>query len=322
MLGNGLIGFGNDITSNTSFTDISGESRTSANQVGKIANHIPFNEYFTVSMVFSFEYMQIKINDEIRYISNKEQYMKSKSFPVLNQKGLEVKINCSKRSELVIKDFTITEYENDVPEAKITVEDIPSYKLHTENTKNSFDFCISQLSKELQDEIKQTNDYVLGLQPLKLKRKIQGTGMTYVSDYGFSYFIRTDGNSVVHSMQWILYNTHREQQKYGGKRKRELTNKTLDKLAETSPDFAERMFNNLEECFGCACHGVPKSCKFDGCVCCEKIWGLCPTLITYNGEKKAACHGRMAFNMLPSDFADVRKVIGTINEILKTDFTS
>jgi len=276
-------------------------------------------------MIFSFEYMQIKVNDDIRYFSKEEKYMKSKLFPAKNQEGLEVKISCDKRSELFIKDFTTTEYDNDVPEINILAENMPPYMPWAENVeKYNFDFCISKLSNEIRDEIKLTNDCILGLQPLKLKRKIQGRGIycniTYISEYGFSYNIHTQNNMAAHTMGWIIYNTHREQEKYGGLRKRELTGETLEKLAETSPEFAQRMFDNLGECFGCACRlGVQNPCKLDGCVLCDKAYGNCPTLIQYNGKKKVACHGRMEFKMIPSDFADVRKVIGAINDLLSVD---
>jgi len=318
MLGNGHIALGRDSLNHIDFTDISGEGHTSGR---KIRNYIPYNEFFTISIIFSFEYMQIKINDEIRYFSKKEKYMTSKLFPALNNEGLEIKINCDKRSELVIKDFTITEFDNDVPEIIAGAEDLLPYTPAEEHVeKHSFDFCISGLSKELQDEIRQTNEYIMSLKPLKLKRKIDGRGVfcniVYISEYGFSYNIHTQRNMAAHTMGWILYNTHREQQKYGGKRKRELTDKTLAKLAETSPEFAERMYNNLEECLGCACRGVPKTCNLDGCIICKKSFGLCPTLITYNGKKMSACHGRMAFKMTPSDFADAREVIDTINDIV------
>ena len=320
LLGDGRFSFGRD----GRFMDISGEPRISSKPPQHPRFYIPYGEYFTISMLFDFNFMQVMVNDEIRYFSENERYMKLKSFRDQNHDGLEVKITCDKNSELFIKDMTVTEYENDVPKSKIQRANLPPYQPWTEKPeKYDFEYCISQLSKELQDEIRFTNEYMMSLKPLKLKRKIDGIGIFcgigYISEYGFSYSINIERNIAVHSLGWIIYNTVREREKYGGARKRELTGKTLEKLAETSPEFAERMYDNLIECFGCGCAGRPKPCDLDGCVHCNGGRDGCTTLIEYNGKKKAIYHGRMWFKMTPSDFADARKVIGTINDILSVE---
>ena len=319
MLGGGRFSFGRD----GRFMDISGEPRIMSKPPQHPRFYIPYGEYFTISMLFSFDVMQVKINDEIRYFSENEKYMKLKSFCDQNHDGLEIKITCDKNSELFIKDMTVTEYENDVPKSKIQKIDMSPYQPWTEKPeKYDFEYCISGLSKELQNEVKITNDYIMGLKPLKLKRKIDGIGLfgkiSYISEFGLSYVIHIERNIAVHSIGWIIYNTVREREKYGGARKRELTGKTLEKLAEMSPEFAEQMWNNLAECFGCGCAGRPKPCDLDGCDHCKGSRDGCTTLIAYNGKKKAVCHGRMWFKMTPSDFADARKVIETINDILFT----
>lgn len=100
-------------------------------------------------------------------------------------------------------------------------------------------------------------------------------------------------------MWWIMYFTHREQEKVSGLRKRQLISETLEKLAETSPSFADRMCANLRDCVNCGECGVK-------------------TAYEYRGKKKIACHGVMEFKMIPSEFADVRKVIEAVNEVLLT----
>ena len=300
MLGSGRISFGRDWNNSINFTDISGESHDSGRLIN---NYIPYNEYFTVSMLFDTHFMRIKINDEIRYYSTSEKYMKSKVFPKLNSEGLEIKITCNKRSELWIKNCTVTEYEDDVPECNAE-EIINGYPIWIQSKdKPKFEYGISKLSKELQDEMIKTNDFILSLKPLKLKRKVEAgynaCKITYVSEYGFSYKISVQWNTINHCMWWIIYTTHREQQKYGGVRKRNLITETLNKLAETSPEFADKMESNLRKCDGC------QNCAVK-------------TPYEYKGKKKISCHGLMEFAMIPSDFIDVRKVIETINEILFT----
>jgi hypothetical protein len=306
MLSDGHLTFGKDSLDHIDFTDISGEGHASAR---RFKNYIPYNEYFSISLIFGFSYMQVMIDGEIRYFSEKEKYMKSKTFLEKNKEGLEIKLTCDKRSKLWIRDFCVIEYENDIPEC-----DTP--------TRNMLP--PPGLPEEVRNEIEATHDFIKNLKPLKLKRKIQNSdcnkNIVYISEYGFSYVIQTQHNSATHHMGWILYNTKREQEKYGGIRKRELTNETLIKLAETSPDFANLMYNNLTECnAACGCNDTtPKACNSDYCIHCEhKTNRYCSTLITYNGKKKAVCHGRMGFNMTSSDFADARKVIEAVNELLK-----
>ena len=59
------------------------------------------------------------------------------------------------------------------------------------------------------------------------------------------------------------------------------------------------MFDNLKECIGCCLGG-------------------CAVITQYElgGQKKGVCHGKMNFKMTVSDFADVRRFIKTLNELL------
>jgi hypothetical protein len=326
MLGGGLLSFG-VVSGGTNMRDISGEPHTTG--VGRYFNHIiPFGEWFTLSITYTFNYMSIEVNREIRYWSDKERYMKSKVFPERNREGLPFKLTCEKHSELWIKDCTITEYEDDAPNCVKPVENVPPFPLFFgKGDKVNFEYAISGLSHPLREEIKATDRYVLGLQPAGFKRKISKGGVfariTYITEYGFAYHIHTDNNMAVQYVNWILYNTRREQAKYGGTRKRELTAETLSRLGEADPDFAERMYANLAECVGCACMGRPKPCGLDGCIICEKKtgWYLCPTLISFGDKRMAACHGKMEFTATPSGFADARRVIGAVNELLRDGFT-
>jgi len=321
MLGGGLLSFGL-ISGGTNMRDISGESHATGK--GRYFNHlIPFGEFFTLRILYGLECMLIEVNGEPRYYSESERYMTSKAFPGLNGEGLEFRITCRRHSELAVKECAITEYDNGGPAWLRPETPVKPYAAFADKTtKPDLGYCVSGLNKDIKDEIMKTNESILKLTPLKLKRKIEGTGsrfcrITYISDYGFSYHVHTEANMAVHYMNWILYNTRREQVKYGGVRKRELTAETLVKLSETSPEFAARMYGNLIECDGCACVGLPKECGLDGCVMCgNKTYGLCSTLIAFGGDKKASCHGKMEFVATPSGFADARRVIETVNGIL------
>ena len=138
---------------------------------------------------------------------------------------------------------------------------------------------------------------------LKFKRKIEGgypcCKITYVSPWGFRYKIFISNTYLWHDNAWIAYNTRREVDNFGGRKKADYTIETLNILAEESPAFAELMFERIQECS--LCH--------DGGSCSN--WEV----YTYNERKKVTCawSNGMHFKMFPADFDDAKKVINAIS---------
>lgn len=86
--------------------------------------------------------------------------------------------------------------------------------------------------------------------------------------------------------------------------------KVLNKLAETSPEFANRMFANIN-----------KNISGSGGEKCQQCATItCANMKTteYNGEKRQSCGGAIHFKWLPSEFEDVRKVVAAVNEVVKS----
>lgn len=295
FFGNGHVNFGTPWSDNRRIDDIIDPN----SKVRFFHNHIPMNEFVNISVIYDFKAMQILINGEERFYSAKEKYMKAKLLKELNGTGFALKIACDKRVNLVIKSLTITEYDDTV---EITHADtklpLPLTTNHAieEGMKPQLDSCISLLPKEIKEEIIKTDYYLRSLKPMKFKRQIEkhGNKITYLaSDYGFSYVLHPSNDVMYHSLSWYIITNGKPEAWH---RKADMMEETLNKIAETSPDFAERMFFNLTECIACS------NC-------------IVKTLYEFNGKKKITCHGRMNFKMCVSDFKDVRKFINTINEL-------
>ncbi|OPJ63786.1 hypothetical protein [Clostridium oryzae] len=114
---------------------------------------------------------------------------------------------------------------------------------------------------------------------MKFKRQIEkhGNKITYLaSDYGFSYALRPSNDVLTHSLGWYIITSSKPQFSH---RKDDMMEATLNKSAETSEEFAERMFCNLLECIACR-----KECAVR-------------TLYEFKGKKKVVCHGLIEFKM-------------------------
>jgi hypothetical protein len=134
---------------------------------------------------------------------------------------------------------------------------------------------------------------------MKFKRQIEKNGnkITYVaSDYGVSYAIYLSNDIFDHSLQWYIITSGKPDTWH---RKADRMEETLNRLANTSPDFAERMFHNLDDCVGCG-----KNC-------------LAKTQYRLHEKRKMVCHGKLKFTMSVSGFEDVRVFISTINQLIE-----
>lgn len=296
ILGNGHLSFGSHCSDNRRIDDI-----IEPNYKPRFFHdYIPMNEFVDISVIYGLTSMQILINGEERFYSEKEKYMKSKLLKELNDTGFKIKISCAKRVNLFIKSLSVTEYEQ-MPEILHSNMELPKALTRNEaveeGQKPNFERMISLLPSEIQNEIIKTDDFLRKLKPMKFKRILDknGSKITYLaSEYGFSYSAYISNDIMYHSLWWYIITNGKPEFWH---RKADMMEATLNKIAETSPEFASRMFSNLTECIAC-------------CPC------LAKTLYEFNGKKKLACHGMIEFKMCVSDFADVREFINTVNELI------
>lgn len=296
LFGNGHINFGTSWSDNRRIDDLVVPNC----KPRFFHNHIPMNEFTDISVIYGLTSMQILVNGEERFYSEKEKYMKSKILNELNSAGFTLKISCSKRTNLLVKSLCITEYDEDLNIVRSNT-DLPKPLTSNEaveaGQKPKFDSCISLLPNDIRNEIIKMDSFLLSLRPLKFKRQIDkyGNKISYLaSDYGFSYALYPSNDVMYHSLSWYIVTNSKPEFWH---RKADMMEETLNKLNETSPEFAERMFLNLNECIACR----PCSVK---------------TLYEFNGKKKVACHGKMEFKMSVGDFEDVRAFINTVNDIV------
>jgi hypothetical protein len=295
--GNGHIKFGTHLSDNKVLDDI-----CEPQLKPKIFNnYIPMNTFTEISLIYDFNEMQILVNNEVRYYSNKERYMKSNLLKAMNAEGFSIKISCEKRTECNIKSISITEYSETagiVYDAG-TIPESPIY--HVENVytgKPIFEACIANIPEKIKNEIIILDDWLRKLKPVKFKRTIDKNGnkISYVaSDYGLSYAIHPSFDVLYHTLQWYIITKGKPE--FWHRKANEMED-TLNNLVKTDSGFAQRMFDNLSECVG----GFGHNC-------------LAKTPYTFNGKKKISCHGKMWFKMCISDFSDVKRFISTVNEM-------
>lgn len=293
LIGKGHVNFGTLWSDNRRIDDIVAPDR----KIKIFHNHMPMNQFADISIIYDLKEMQILVNGQERYYSTKEKYMKASALSEINENGLEVKISCDKLVNLCIKSFSITEYGT----CGICHTDVELPQAQTKNMaietgeKPAFEKCISFLPENIQREVIEMDGYLKGLRPLKFKRQLEKNGnkITYVaSEYGCSYAIYLSNDIFDHSLQWYLITNGKPETWH---RKSNMMEETLNSLAVKNPGFADRMFENLDECVGCY-----KTCM-----------GRTP--YTFNNKRKYACHGKLKFKMGDSGFEDVRTFINEIN---------
>lgn len=258
--------------------------------------------------------MWITVNGALCGFSDREPYIKAlkkNTMPEAFDDGFGFAIACDKRTHLSLKSLAITEFGDNEPTPpfgpfKRELDVFPNLRM-----KSTLDLCIQGLSPELQNEIMGMDEYLMKdmKKCLKFKRVIEGgypcCKITYVSPLGFRYKIFISNTYLWHDIAWIAYNTRREADNFGGRKKADYTIETLNLLKEESPAFAGLMFERIHECSACN-NGGP----------CNN-WEI----YDYNGSKKVTCawNNGMHFKMFPWDYEDVRKVIKAISICLSAE---
>ena len=262
------------------------------------SSHIPMNEFVRITIIYGLKEMQILINGEERYYSTNEIYMKAKAFAAMNNDGFPLKISCDNRVAVQIRQITVTEYDKSaevVQDASAKTEPIKSF---APIDKPTFESCTAQLPDALRSAAVDIDSWIRTLRPMKFKRQIDKNGekITYVaSEQGFSYQVYVSGGVLRHTAWWYILTQGKPETWH---RKADNMENTLNYLSKTNPDFACRMFNNLYKCAG----------GYAGC--------LGKTPYTYGDRKIISCHGKLNFTMNLSEFDDVKRFIGAVNELI------
>ncbi len=296
LIGNGHVNFGTLWSDNRRIDDIAAPNR----KTKFFHNSMPLNEFIEITLIYDMKEMQILINGEERYYSQKERYMKSPTFRDMSEGGFEIKITCDKLANLCIKSVSVTEYDNScgIVHSEMELPAAVTKNIAIEaGEKPTFEKCISLLPENIKREIISIDEYLKTSKPLKFKRQLEKNGnkITYVAaEYGLSYAIYLSNEVFDHSLQWYLITNGKPETWH---RKANIMEETLDSLAGKIPDFADRMFSNLDECVGCY-----KAC-------------LARTKYKFHNKQKAVCHGKLKFKMDASGFEDVRTFLNEVSNL-------
>jgi hypothetical protein len=302
VLGRGHVTFGSGFQDNRRIGDIVEPERKN---VTAFDNKLEIDTFVDLSVIYDLKFMKILIDGKEKFYSKKEKYIKSPLLDEMNLKGFDLKFAGSKQSILKIESFIVTEFENDelanLRSGQNTDRSMVCLSID-KKAKPDFNECISGLSSELQREVKDMDGYLLAQKKLKIKRKIEGTNqackISYVSTHGFSYSVHISENIMDHFFWWYMVSNYKNENKYMG-RKNDLTNETLEKVAEKSPDIADKVFSYYDECKGCSTNCLVK------------------TIYEYSGKKKAACHGKLIMNMNISTFQNLKFMFSALTEIIE-----
>jgi hypothetical protein len=290
ILGKGEIAFGNRTSH---IEDICGPHKDKNIHFN---SHITMNEFVRIKICFNLKEMQILVNGEERYYSTSEKYMRAKNFASMNQEGFSLKIACDNRVDSQIKQIIITEGIAEINREQVL--DNEPFKFYALTGKPTFESCIAELPDTLRSAVIDIDAWIRTLRPIKFKRQIDKNGekITYIaSDEGFSYQVYISGGVLQHKLWWYLLTQGKPETWH---RKADNMENTLNYLAQTDSFFAQRMFNNLYKCSG----GYTSGC-------------LGRTPYTFNDKKIISCHGKLNFNMNLSEFDDVKRFIGAVNDI-------
>ena len=298
LLGEGHISFGT-MADNRSLSDIAESDKKRPKHFN---NRISLAEDNEITILYGLKFMQIIVNDETRYFSKKEKYMRSKLFADMNEAGFELSISTDKFAEATLKKMTVEEYDTEPDTVPINNEITSTNFNISKGVKASFEECISLLAPMLQEEIIKTDRFLMKQNELKIKRKIEGDHLgckiTYISNvHGFSYSLRIHENLMSHYFWWYMVANHKFDDKFMG-RKNDLTDLTLKNIYELLPDIAERLVDYYAKCDGCK-----QTCSVK-------------TVYELNNKKFLSCHGQMQMNMNLQTFSDFKFMIDLLKNLV------
>jgi hypothetical protein len=251
-------------------------------------NEMPKKDYTDISIMYGSEIMWASVDNQYCFSSVKMPYIKflqENELPELSANGLGIAMCGGTDTKLTIKSLTVTEYDNDEPDIPAEMENLPEL--------SQFELYVRGLPPEVHDELFKTDEYLLKdmKSSLKFRRTIDKHGhLLYKSPCGFQYQIREYGVGLRHQTNWVQ-----------SPNKPDYTNKIFSRLAESSPEFAEKIFNKSQ-----ICNPHARDCARR-------------TIVEFNGKSINVCSGTVKFNMLPSEFEDMRKVVAAAGEIIKEE---
>jgi len=201
--------------------------------------------------------------------------------------GLEIavgagKIGEKKGTQLLIKSIEVIEYENDELSIPISIIDLPDL--------SPFEWYLKSLPDLIRNEAEITNDFLLNEIDIKnifkFKRAIDKHGnANYVSACGLQYRLMKYESGGTHVINWIQKPNRPD-----------YTSEILHELAETSSEFADKLFDSLSNCGNTPCGRN--------------------AIVVYKGQSKTTCASSIHFGWTQPEMDEAREYITMASRIV------
>ena len=248
-------------------------------------NSIPTEEYVDISIVLGIEIMWVAVNGQFCYVSDKMPYMErvqenTSHYSLKN--GVDISICGGTATRFSIKVLSISEYEYDEIEVPNELTDLPAL--------SAFELFVKGLPAMIQDKMVVLDDFLMNeiKSAMKFRKSINKTGhLTYESSCGFKFEIKEYGAGLTFLTAWVKND-----------KKPDYTNDVIHRLAESSSDFAKKIFTKMHRCEGHS-RGCARTVMYE-----------------FSGESKLSCCGRMNLKMDSSGFEDLKSFITAASEVI------
>lgn len=286
-VGEGRVYFNGGHTSCDDIFTSTNKSSTGDNKVASYIqnNEIPAKGYVDISINFGSDMMWVSVDGEYCYASNKLPYIKLLQENAVSSEfvdGVGIALCVGNDTMMRLKSFVVNEYEGSQPQTPEKLLTLPEL--------SEFELFVSGLSSIIHESVRQLDEFLLSdMKNLKFKRNIDKTNhLFYTASCGFQYTIQELGVGGKHETRWVQ-----------SAKKPDLTNKVIQRLNKSSPEFAEKMFSKLQ-----VCNPSHKP------TCTRR------TEVLLNGQSKNVCMSKIQHEMLPETFEDVKKYIAVISDIV------
>lgn len=304
LIGGGHISFGSPRNSHK-IEDIAKPTGKPAQDGWLYNDSFPMNREVTLKVTYNKKDMQIEIDGEERFYSQKLPYMKKANLEELNDAGIRLGIVVQKGVQLCIKKMSVTEYEEDTllihnPDWSVAIQaELDAQRNNTNKEKATYESVKAKLPIEFQEDLDKADMFCRSMKTMKMKRVVDKSGekITYSApDYGISYVFHIFDHQWSANFSWYIVTAGTADTWH---RKADYMDEALIETAKYDKPLAERIFNLMNDC-----------------VCCYPNGCLASTLYQYDGRKRLVCHGIVLLRQKHEDFNDTLEFFKYTDQLL------
>ena len=225
-------------------------------------NGIPEKEFAEISIFYGRDIMWVSVDGLYCFSTKKMSPMDT----------VDISICGGTATRLSIRSLAITQYDENEPDIPLELSNLPEL--------SELEQFLNGLPQEIISEMREMDEF---LTAKKYRRSLKTGFLTYRSANGFRMEIKEFGAGKEIITAWAPTD-----------KKPDLTNAVMNKLAETSHEFAAKIFDMI---LGCGVHS--RGCKRT-------------VAYEFAGKTKTSCCGRMNVQLNPQGLQDLRKFVEAI----------